>query len=223
MVGSSGTIVEIVNGNVIFDFRDFCRRNGPLNDLHRACISEVSLIFKLELPRIQQKIRENKGRQVSASNMSLKYFNELSDKLLYLPLLVVEDETHVEVRDCYLRSMRKDQKLEGQSPKELRLEMEEFGFYINGSKVSEEHFQNRFQGSLYLKSCIFYNFFDSIRSGVNASVNIVKCHLSECRNNSIYAVNPRVLKVANSTLSKPLANCISVDMLQQSDDTDFVR
>lgn len=58
---------------------------------------------------------------------------------------------------------------------------------------------------------------------MNASVNIVKCHLSECRNNSIYAVNPRVLKVANSTLSKPLANCISVDMLQQSDDTDFVR
>jgi len=60
LTGSSGTIVEIVNGNVVFDFKEFLLKTGPLNDLHRAIISEVSLIFKLDLQRINTRIKEVK-------------------------------------------------------------------------------------------------------------------------------------------------------------------
>jgi hypothetical protein len=201
IVGSPGTILEIINGNVIFDFQEYIAANGPMSDLHRACISEVSLIFKLDPVRIYNRLKENQEKlnfnkeKLVYQDLCLKYFN-LNKNLLQLPLLVIENQTHVEVRDCYLRSMKKETTLNsGSAP--ANLEMEECGFFLNGQDIYQLNQANSksYEGSIYLKSCIFYNFYDSIRCGVNGAVHLDKSHLSECRNNSLHAVNPKAVKV----------------------------
>jgi len=150
--------------------------------------------------------------------MSLKYFRAEEGGKLVLPLLVVEDNTHVEVRDCYLRSMKKSSQSQGPP-----LHMEEYGFCLNLDSFFQNACNEDYEASLFLKSCIFYNFHDSVRAGVNSAVHLEKCHMSECRNNAVYALNPRNLKVRLSTLTKPFANGVCVEMLDSSSDLDVVR
>lgn len=59
--GTPGTIVEIVNGNVVCDFRAFMQENNftSLQNANiKAVISEVSLIFKLDLNKIYDRLKE---------------------------------------------------------------------------------------------------------------------------------------------------------------------
>ena len=51
IVGTPGTIVEIINGNIVADFRDFYK-NNPQYSKVKGCISEVSIIFKLDIHKI---------------------------------------------------------------------------------------------------------------------------------------------------------------------------
>ena len=48
ITGVPGTILEIVNGNIVCDFRDFVREKGGDSLKYKSHISEVSLIFKLD-------------------------------------------------------------------------------------------------------------------------------------------------------------------------------
>ena len=59
ITGSAGTILEIVNGNVVCDFRVFIK-SRPNEDYSKwkACISEISLIFKLDSNKICERIKE---------------------------------------------------------------------------------------------------------------------------------------------------------------------
>lgn len=59
-MGTPGTIIEIVNGNVVVDFREFLKTNPKYkSEKHlKASISEVSLIFKLDISKIQDRMRE---------------------------------------------------------------------------------------------------------------------------------------------------------------------
>lgn len=74
-----------------------------------------------------------------------------------------------------------------------------------------------------VKSCIFYNFFDQCRIGLNGTISLEKCHLSEARNSAIYAINPKNLKVKNCVISKPANIGIKVEWLQESDHQDKCR
>lgn len=59
IMGTPGTIVEIVNGNVICDFRDFLKENPKYRQEQlKAQISEISLIFKLDPIKLAQRMRE---------------------------------------------------------------------------------------------------------------------------------------------------------------------
>ena len=44
--------------------------------------------------------------------------------------------------------------------------------------------------------------------------------MSEARNNSVAAINPRVLKVVGSNFSKPIRHCINAEWLQFSTNTE---
>lgn len=115
ITGSAGTILEIVNGNVVCDFRAFIKSRPASEDRSKwkACISEISLIFKLDSNKIFERLKDisqklNFGNQkVSYSETCLKYF-KVNRNIITLPLIVTEDQSSLEVRDCYLRSMKKD-------------------------------------------------------------------------------------------------------------------
>ena len=72
------------------------------------------------------------------------------------------------------------------------------------------------EADLRISSCIFYNFYDQVRAGINSKVLIEKCHFSECRNNSIYLVNPVSALIRNNTISRASYSSILVDMLSRS-------
>jgi len=79
--------------------------------------------------------------------------------------------------------------------------------------MSDSH---KYTGSLHVKSCIFYNFFDQFRCGMNASITLEKCHLSECRGNAVYCVNPKTMRVSSTTISKPMQTGVLVEWLSIS-------
>ena len=103
-----------INGNVIFDFRAYLEREPDFSNSElRASVSEVSLIFKLDPNRIFERLKEKQHKlnfvedKISYSEQCLKYF-KVNRNIITLPLLVVENMTNVEVRDCYLRSIKKE-------------------------------------------------------------------------------------------------------------------
>lgn len=50
IIGRPGTIIEIANGNILVDFREFKHNNKKVEENHcQFIISEVSLIFKYDL------------------------------------------------------------------------------------------------------------------------------------------------------------------------------
>lgn len=58
-MGTPGTILEIVNGNIICDFKEFLNENPQYKEnFIKSQISEVSLIFKIDLVKINDRMRE---------------------------------------------------------------------------------------------------------------------------------------------------------------------
>lgn len=102
-------------------------------------------------------------------------------------------------------------------------EVEEIGFWVNGDYIfgyqlnmAEMINEENNNADLRISSCIFYNFFDQVRAGLNSKILIEKCHFSECRNNSIYLVNPCSALIRNNTITKAGQNAILVEMLSVS-------
>ena len=49
IMGSPGTVLEILNGNIVCDFREFVRENPTFDGQNmRSTISEITLIFRIE-------------------------------------------------------------------------------------------------------------------------------------------------------------------------------
>ena len=107
--------------------------------------------------------------------------------------------------------------------------MEEVGFWLNGYHMSDHctildtEASQQFTGVAMVKSCIFYNFFDQCRLGVNGTLIMEKCHMSECRSYALHAVNPKTVKVLTCTISKPMKTGILIQWLKDSDNTDKCR
>lgn len=115
--GSSGTILEVVNGNFICDFRVFITKffKGILPKHHqdfRCILSEVNLVFKFDPIRIFERLKEAASKlnfnrdNVSYSDSCLQYF-KVNRNVMMLPLLVVENCTAIDVNDCYFRSIKR--------------------------------------------------------------------------------------------------------------------
>ena len=50
-----------------------------------------------------------------------------------------------------------------------------------------------FNSSLFLKSCIITGFYEGIRAGINTTISLEKCYISDTRSNCIRVVNPKYL------------------------------
>ena len=108
--------------------------------------------------------------------------------------------------------------------------MEEIGFWVNGDymygyqlSMAEMINEENNHATLRISSSIFYNFYDQIRVGLNSQILIEKCHFSECRNHSIYIVNPCSALIRNNTITRAGQNAIQVEMLSQSHWVDKTR
>jgi hypothetical protein len=107
------------------------------------------------------------------------------------------------------------------------LTCEEIGILIDPSSCFSNtknafEFTDKF-ASVWIGSCIFFNFWDQCRAGIDSEVLIEKCHLSEPRNNNIVAINPRVLKIIGCNFSKPSRHCVLVEWLPTSFQTEKCR
>lgn len=161
-------------------------------------------------------------------------------------MIVVEEQTTLEVRDCYMRSIRRDAGVVLQQPVKLdnfesmnqrlktQLECDEIGVLVEprawaiGPSSRRKHsflkdIERVQKAEVHLMSCIFFNFFDQCRIGYDTTVLLEKCHLSEARNTSIHALNPRVLKVIECNFSKPGRHCILSEWLPTSTRTEKCR
>ena len=109
ITGSSGSIIEIINGNIICDFTEFINtyfKGLSLIDhaAFRIIIKQVSIIFKFDPDKIRRRL-ENYPQELSYSEMCLQYFK--SDPF-YLPFIVIEPLTPVQISDCYFRSIKRN-------------------------------------------------------------------------------------------------------------------
>lgn len=102
-------------------------------------------------------------------------------------------------------------------------DVEEIGFWVNGDFIYDYQLnmpeminQENNNAELKVSSSIFYNFYDQICAGLNSKVLIEKCHFSECRNNSIYLVNPCSALIRNNTITRAGQNAILCEMLSRS-------
>ena len=117
--------------------------------------------------------------------------------------------------------------------------MEEVGFWVNGDNMNDKKMndldgdqrdlvtsnwnQEENKTQVLIKSCIFYNFFDQVRVGVDSSLYMEKCHLSEPRNNAVHAVNPKALRISNCSISKPNLSGVLVEWLEHSSQNEKCR
>ena len=100
----------------------------------------------------QNKINFNPDK-ITYSEQGMVYFKTSRTGILTLPLIVVENDSSLEVRDCYLRSMKKDSipsnkdslprksnKLEEDFTSNQKREytMQEVCFWVNGDNMNEK-------------------------------------------------------------------------------------
>jgi len=121
--GFSGTILEIVNGNFLCDFRVFISKyfNGISPKHHqdfRCVLAEVNIVFKFDPIRIFERLKESAQKlnfnrdNVSYSEVCLQYF-KVNRNVMMLPLIVVENCTALDVNDCYFRSIKRESQKSG--------------------------------------------------------------------------------------------------------------
>ena len=124
--GQSGTILEIVNGNFLVDFRlfnaKFFQGVPPKNHSdYRCMLAEVNIVFKFDPIRIFERLKESAQKlnfnrdNVSYSEVCLQYF-KVNRNLMILPLIVVENCTALDVNDCYFRSIQRESFRHDQTP-----------------------------------------------------------------------------------------------------------
>lgn len=79
------------------------------------------------------------------------------------------------------------------------------------------------KAQLFLRSCIFFNFFEQIKLGIDSFAILEKCHMSEAKCTSVYSINPRYLKIVGCNFSKPQKHCCLIEWLQQSSNKEKCR
>lgn len=74
IVGRPGTIIEIQNGNIVADFRDFLSKHPEDLEKAKLTICETSLIFKYDLMNIVDRVKLL--TQIKAINHKSKYMGD---------------------------------------------------------------------------------------------------------------------------------------------------
>jgi hypothetical protein len=124
----------------------------------------------------------------------------LKSSRLMLSLFSIESpSTHLEVRDCDLKS-------DSSSPGDLFA----FGVNLSGFRKGASRSSSRFNSSLMVSSCNIQGFGDVCRAGPNSSVIFEKCYICACEGNAISVMNPRDFQVKNCVIDKAEKSGIDV-------------
>ena len=186
----------------------------------KVIFSECSIVFNIQLNNNLGKNKNNVGNKLGNEdniNYNISYNNNHNYK--YIPLVRIEDESYGEFRDCDIRAVRSRDGVYI-LPHVPTPPYREVGFSLGEPHLLHQYNEynnthtntktplilpttNPLQtGGLSLKSCILTHFYHAVYGNVNSTVNIEKCHISECRGSAIEIVNPKALRVANSLISK---------------------
>ena len=71
-------------------------------------ISETSLIFKYELATVLDKLKTQQTFKDEDYGLQYLKYTDASNKTVQFPMIIVEEASSLEIRDCYMRSIRKD-------------------------------------------------------------------------------------------------------------------
>lgn len=100
-------------------------------------------------------------------------------------------------------------------------------FWVNGEAMTENLLSvpefALYTSSLELKSCIATGFYDVVRAGINARIVVQKCHFADCGNTGLTAVNPKLVHVAHSSVTKASRGGVIVKWLSNSSERETTR
>lgn len=72
-------------------------------------------------------------------------------------------------------------------------------------------------------SCIFHNFNNVVRAGVNATMAFQKSVIKDSKGHSIHCVNPKAIMVDRCSIQSPKKSGIIIEWLKFSDKLDQAR
>lgn len=165
-----------------------------------------------------------------------------------LPLIVIENGSIFELRDSLLKSSRndtdssqdnnkcdwtmKDKSASVASINEsvddsmILNEIEEVCIWVNGSSMNEscnKGFNQEINSMILITSCIFHNFFNVYKGGVNATATFQKCVIKDTRSHSMHAVNPKALFIDRCSIINVKKCGIFIEWLKHSNHTEVGR
>lgn len=217
------------------------KKNNPtLLETKKAIFSECSIVFNIDISKWYERVNKMQGK----TNLPTLYLNQIKfiNGQIYLPLVLIHDNTFAEFRDSDLRAVINQQGvfIDPNSPHNI---FKEVAFWFNGivplnnslnSDINEPSNRSQnintsvsansdFIGTLSLKSCIITHFYSMMQGCINATVSIEKCHITECRDDSINLFNPKALKICNSLISKSGKAGVNIKWLQHSNYSSVTR
>lgn len=96
-------------------------------------------------------------------------------------------------------------------------------FATTGDSVMRKRLRP-YQGSLMLQSCVMTGFYNQVRAGCNATIDIDKCYMQESMSSAVMLVNPCYFRMAHSNLIKTQINSgVNIRWLSDSIDKHISR
>ena len=122
----------------------------------------------------------------------------------------------------------------------LRENIHEVCFWMNGEAMSEnpsilhefseeKRFLNQtrrrsYNASIFLQSCVITGFYNQVRAGCNATIELEKCYLSDSMSSALMLVNPRFFRMSESNLIRTQINSgVNIRWLSDSIDRHISR
>eukprot|EP00347_Sterkiella_histriomuscorum_P013188 403365673 len=182
----------------------------------------------------QQKDINQKTGQLDSSIDS-----QISGKKGILSCFVVENDSFLEITDCYVLSIKdplqiqkeKDAFIKAQAAGisvnyEENIDVEDCCFAMNtlsiypsqkqGITKGEIELQSDFIGVISLNSTTISDFYNGIIGGYNSIINLDKSSIINSRGTAIKMIHPRIFKISSSVIQKCEEDALDIKILQPS-------
>ena len=98
--GAPGSLIEIKNGGIVIDFKNHSSTN-------KSIFSELSIIFNINVKRTLDHYKsQSTSKLFQSRDSALVTANPGTLKECIIPLIMIENNTHAEFRDCDIRSVK---------------------------------------------------------------------------------------------------------------------
>ena len=97
-------------------------------------------------------------------------------------------------------------------------------YRFNTTGESSKMHKRPYQASLMLQSCVITGFYNQVRAGCNATIEINKCYMQESMSSALMLVNPCFFRMVESNLIKTQINSgVNIRWLSDSIDKHISR